>query len=246
MSVVITQQERVLKVSEISYMMDDLPYKIKDLKGIRYLNDWVDNVNTETHFENTLAFLRNFDIGIEVESSSTAENNFYRNIPVNLDLGFLKVSNAGQVIGDIRFYDKVLNETNWDETITPFGYGKWKELITGDYIYQKCLCKFVLQASLNSDRPNARTYIHKIDVPDVTDRGTIELTESNQPYEVEFNSDRFFHQVPEVNVTLKSYSGVSGTPTIIVYDITTKGFKVTMKLDSDFVEGSVTYAARGY
>lgn len=244
MSVVITQQERVLKISEISYMMDDLPYKIKDLKGIRYLNDWVGNVNTETHFENTLAILRNFDIGIEVESSSTTENNFYRNIPVNLDLGFLKVSNAGQVIGDIRFYDKVLNETNWDETITPFGYGKWKELITGDYIYQKCLCKFVLQASLNSDRPNARTYIHKIDIADTYETGIAELTEDNQPYTVEFT--RPLHIVPDVNTTIKSYSGIDGTPTIIVYNITTKSFDVTMKMGSEYVAGTISWASRGF
>lgn len=244
MSVVISQKARSYKMNELPFKMNELHYKIKDVNGIEYLNTWLDNLNVELPFTTTNAFIRNFNINVNIDT--TVVNNFTKNVPINLDVGFLKVSNAGQVIGDIRFYNKVLNETNWDETITPFGYGKWKELITGDYIYQKCLCKFVMQASLNADRPNARTYIHKIDVPDVTDRGTIELTESNQPYEVEFNSDRFFHQVPEVNVTLKSYSGVSGMPTIIVYDITTKGFKVTMKLDSDFVEGSVTYAARGY
>lgn len=244
MSVVISQKARSYKMNELPFKMNELHYKIKDVNGIEYLNTWLDNLNVELSFTTTNAFIRNFNINVNIDT--TVVNNFTKNVPINLDVGFLKVSNAGQVISDIRFYNKVLNETNWDETITPFGYGKWKELITGDYIYQKCLCKFVMQASLNADRPNARTYIHKIDVPDVTDRGTIELTENNQPYEVEFNSDRFFHQVPEVNVTLKSYSGVSGTPTIIVYDITTKGFKVTMKLDSDFVEGSVTYAARGY
>lgn len=242
MSVVISQKARSCKMIELPFKMNELHYKIKDVNGIEYLNTWLDTLDVE--LSTTNAFIGNFNINVNIDT--TVVNNFTKNVPINLDVGFLKVSNAGQVIGDIRFYNKVLNETNWDETITPFGYGKWKELITGDYIYQKCLCKFVMQASLNADRPNARTYIHKIDVPDVTDRGTIELTESNQPYEVEFNSDRFFHQVPEVNVALKSYSGVSGTPTIIVYDITTKGFKVTMKLDSKFVEGSVTYAARGY
>lgn len=244
MSVVISQKARSYKMIELPFKMNELHYKIKDVNGIEYLNTWLDTLDVELPFITTNAFIRNFNINVNIDT--TVVNNFTKNVPINLDVGFLKVSNAGQVIGDIRFYNKVLNETNWDETITPSGYGKWKELITGDYIYQKCLCKFVMQASLNADRPNARTYIHKVDVPDVTDRGTIELTESNQPYEVEFNSDRFFHQVPEVNVTLKSYSGVSGTPTIIVYDITTKGFKVTMKLDSEFVEGSVTYAARGY
>lgn len=244
MSFIVSQQEVGYKMIELPYKMIELPYKLKDLHGIRFIGDWEDTLNVELSYTTTNVFIRDFDVSVGVKP--TLSNEVTKNIPINIDVGVLKVGNAGQVIGDIRFYNKVLNETNWDETITPFGYGKWKEMITGDYIYQKALCKFIMQASLNADRPNARTYIHKIDVPDLVDRGTVTLTADNQPYEVEFNADRVFHVVPEVNVTIKSYSGVDGTPLIIPYDITTKGFKVTMKMGTEFVAGNITYAARGY
>ena len=242
MSVVISQKARSYKMIELPFKMNELHYKIKDVNGIEYLNTWLDTLNVELSFTTTNAFIRNFNINVNIDTP--VANNFTKNVPINLDVGFLKVSNAGQVIGDIRFYNKVLNETNWDETITPFGYGKWKELITGDYIYQKCLCKFVMQASLNADRPNARTYIHKIDCPDTYETGIAELTEDNQPYTVEFT--RPLHIVPDVNTTIKSYSGIDGTPTIIVYNITTKSFDVTMKMGSEYVAGTISWASRGY
>lgn len=243
MSVVISQKARSYKMNELAFKMNELHYKIKDVNGIEYLNTWLDTLDVELPFTTTNAFIRNFNVNINI--SNTLKNKVEKVIPIiNVDVGFLKVSNAGQVIGDIRFYNKVLNETNWDETITPFGYGKWKELITGDYIYQKCLCKFVMQASLNADRPNARTYIHKIDCPDTYETGIAELTEDNQPYTVEFT--RPLHIVPDVNTTIKSYSGIDGTPTIIVYNITTKSFDVTMKMGSEYVAGTISWASRGY
>ena len=164
-----------------------------------------------------------------------------------LGIGVSKIGDTTIVLSDLRFYDKVLNETNFDETFTPFGYSRWKKMITGDYIYQKALCKCVIHANLNSDRPNVRAYTHKIDVPDVLDTGTVALTTTNQPCEVHFNSDRKFHIIPELNVTIKSYSGTGATPLVLAYNVTTKGFTVVMKNeDGGYVEGTITYAARGY
>ena len=164
-----------------------------------------------------------------------------------LGIGVSKINNIPIVLSDLRFYAKVLNETNFDETFTPFGYSRWKKMITGDYIYQKALCKYVIHANLNSDRPNVRAYTHKVDVPDVLDTGTVALTTTNQPCEVQFNSDRKFHIIPELNVTIKSYSGTGATPLVLAYNVTTKGFTVVMKNeDGGYVGGTITYAARGY
>lgn len=164
-----------------------------------------------------------------------------------LGIGISKIDNTPIVLSDLRFYDKVLNETNFDETFTPFGYSRWKKMIAGDYIYQKALCKYVIHASLDSDRPNVRAYTHKVDVPDLLAQGTVELTVSNQPHEVNFPKDRTFHIVPEMNISIKSYSGTGATPLVLAYNVTTKGFTVVMKNeDGGYVEGTVTYAARGY
>lgn len=210
-------------------------------------------------------FYRTFKAGLGFTVDYTTVNAYFRKFSIALGLqevhnkktikpfkgalgiGVLKINNAQQVLSDLRFYDKVLNETNFDETFTPFGYSKWKKMITGDYIYQKALCKYVMQASLNVDRPNARAYTHKVDVPDVVDTGTVVLTTANQPHEMHFNSDRKFHIVPELNVTIKSYSGTGATPLVLAYDVTTKGFMVVMKNENGgYVEGTITYAARGY
>lgn len=164
-----------------------------------------------------------------------------------LGIGISKIDNTPIVLSDLRFYDKVLNETNFDETFTPFGYSRWKKMITGDYIYQKALCKYVIHASLDSDRPNVRAYTHKVDVPDLLAQGTVELTVNNQPREVQFPKDRTFHIVPEMNISIKSYSGTGATPLVLAYNVTTKGFMVVMKNeDGGYVEGTITYAARGY
>ena len=164
-----------------------------------------------------------------------------------LGIGVSKIDNTPIVLSDLRFYAKVLNETNFDEAFTPFGYSRWKKMITGDYIYQKALCKYVIHASLDSDRPNVRAYTHKVDVPDLLAQGTVELTVNNQPLEVSFPKDRIFHIVPEMNISIKSYSGTGATPLVLAYNVTTKGFTVVMKNeDGGYVEGTVTYAARGY
>ena len=164
-----------------------------------------------------------------------------------LGIGVSKIDNIPIVLSDLRFYAKVLNETNFDEAFTPFGYSRWKKMITGDYIYQKALCKYVIHANFNSDRPNVRAYTHKVDVPDLLAQGTVELTVSNQPLEVNFPKDRTFHIVPEMNISIKSYSGTGATPLVLAYNVTRTGFKVIMKgVDGEYVDGSITYSARGY
>lgn len=210
-------------------------------------------------------FYRTFKAGLGFTVDYTTVNAFFRKFSIALGLqevhnkktikpfkgalgiGVLKINNAQQVLSDLRFYDKVLNETNFDETFTPFGYSKWKKMITGDYIYQKALCKYVMLASLNADRPNARVYTHKVDVPDLLAQGTVELTVSNQPREVHFPKDRTFHIIPEMNISIKSYSGTGAAPLVLAYNVTTEGFMVFMKNeDGGYVEGTITYAARGY
>ena len=49
-----------------------------------------------------------------------------------------------------------------------------------------------------------------------------------------------------MNVSIKSYSGTSGTPEVMVYNIDRYGFDVTLKNGSEYVAGKITYAARAY
>lgn len=246
MSFITSKEEFYSKLNQVPFEMDTINLTINEVKGYSINSDWQDLLSVQKIDGSKIIFTRNFGVSIGLDCDWSKDTHK----PLNdfLGLGVLKVGNAGQVIGDIRFHDIVLNETNYDSTITPYGYGKWKEMITGDYIYTKALCKYSMQASLNADRPNTRQYLHKVDVPDVVDRGIATLTKENQPLFVRFSKEevRKFHIVPELNVSIKSYSGVGNTPIVIPYNTSLEGFYLMMKVDGEFVEGSVSWSARGY
>ena len=248
MSFTTNSVEYFLRLSDLPYTrLNQTNVSILNVKGNDIKSSWEDYLNISIECLASALIVREFDIKIGITHSIVREVN---RTPFNIKVGvgMDRINNAGQVIGDIRFYDIVLNETSYDATITPYGYGKWKEMITGDYIYTKALCKYSMQASLNADRPNTRQYLHKVDVPDVVDRGVVELTKDNQPLFVRFSTEevRKFHIVPELNVSIKSYSGTDKSPIIIPYNTTTEGFYVTMKADGEFVEGKISWSARGY
>lgn len=248
MSFTTNSVEYFLRLSDLPYTrLNQINVSILNVKGNNIKSSWEDYLNISIECLASALIVREFDIKIGITHSIVREVN---QAPFNIEVGvgMDRINNAGQVIGDIRFYDIVLNETSYDSTITPYGYGKWKEMITGDYIYTKALCKYSMQASLNADRPNTRQYLHKVDVPDVVDRGVVELTKDNQPLFVRFSTEevRKFHIVPELNVSIKSYSGTDKSPIIIPYNTTTEGFYVTMKSDGEFVGGKISWSARGY
>jgi hypothetical protein len=248
MSFVTTITDYYLKIRDLpDYLIKDLDLEMDEVKANHIVSVWGAGLRVHRTVDDWLAITRKFSINLQASIDKIVE---FTKAPIKSNIGFTlhRIANAGQVVGDIRFYDKVLNETDYDATITPFGYGKWRELVTGDYIYEKALCKYSMQASLNADRPNTRTYIHKVDVPDVVDRGIATLTKSNQPLFVRFSEEdvRNFHIIPELTVSIKSYSGTGTTPLIIPYNVTREGFYVTMKADGEFVEGSISWSARGY
>lgn len=233
-------------INEVSYKIKDLNYKIKDVAFGFIQSIWKDTVSISNVKTYQKTFNRSFSAELDIGFKNVS--NFTKTLNNAIKFSFEKLGNSGQIISDIRLYDKVLNETNYDETITPYGYGKWKEMVTGDYIYEKALCKYAMQASLNADRPNTRIYQHKVDVPDRVQTGTVVLDTIEQPLHVKFDDDpvRAFHVTPEMNVSIKSYSGTSGTPEVMVYNIDRYGFDVTLKNGSEYVAGSITYAARAY
>lgn len=246
MSFTVKKEIRGLKLKEVAFPISHFKGKrLKDFRGTAYIADWKDLLSFNLAATTVNAYSRKFSTALGIQEAHNKKT--IKPIKEILGIGVLKINNAQQVLSDLRFYDKVLNETNFDETFTPFGYSRWKKMITGDYIYQKALCKYVMSASLDADRPNVRVYTHKVDVPDVLDTGTVALTTTNQPCEVHFNGDRKFHIIPELNATIKSYSGTGATPLVLAYNVTTKGFTVVMKNeDGGYVEGTITYAARGY
>ena len=240
------QNEYRPRIKEVSYKIKDLNYKINDAAFGFIQSTWKDTISISNVKTYQGTFNRSFSAELDIGFKNVS--NFTKTLNNAIELSFEKLGNSGQIISDIRLYDKVLNETNYDETITPYGYGKWKEMVTGDYIYEKALCKYAMQASLNADRPNTRIYQHKVDVPDRVQTGTVVLNTIEQPLHVKFDDDpvRAFHVTPELNVSIKSYSGTDQTPLVMTYNLDRYGFDVTMKVGTEYIAGSITYAARGY
>lgn len=235
-----------LKLKEAYYPLSRFNIPIQDLVGNIIHGDWRATLGVSS--QNTLNRTIVRDFGVNLGMHIPLTKDITKEMVLNLGVKAHRLANAGQVIGDIRFHDKVLTESNYDTVLTPYGYGAWRQLIAGDYTFSKALCRYSMRASLNADRPNTRQYLHKMDVPDIIDTGVATLTKDNQPLFVKFSEDesRKFHIVPEVNVSLKSYSGTNSTPIIIPYDISREGFYVTMKADGASIDGSISWSARGY
>ena len=235
------------KIKELGvFKLSDINVAIKNVKGYIIDSDWKAKLSLSVNYTSEKTFNRNFTVKLSI--GDRVAKNITKELITKIGLNAFKVSNAGQIISDIRLYNKVLNETNYDETITPYGYGKWKEMVTGDYIYEKALCKYTMQASLNADRPNTRIYQHKVDVPDRVQTGTVVLDTKEQPLHVKFDDDpvRAFHVTPELNVSIKSYSGTDQTPLVMTYNLDRYDFDVTLKVGTEYIAGSISYAARGY
>lgn len=156
---------------------------------------------------------------------------------------------AGTVLSDLTIYNVALNETNFDQAITPAGYDRFKTMLTGDYIYQKALFRFILSATTTTtsgERPNTREYMHKIDVPDTFETGTIEFETNWNPATYEFS--REFHIVPEVTYTIIRVENMEelNQAVILPIEVTTKHIIAQLKVGSRYVNGAVSFSARGY
>lgn len=190
-------------------------------------------------------FSRDFIESVDVQALISKE--IQKPLQENIKILEMYLRHAGAVISDIAIYPNVLNETDFDVAETPIGWGRFKNMLTGDYIYQKALCSYLMQASnLDSDRPNTREYVHKVDVPDTYETGEIVFTSEDNPIVYRFK--RPFHIVPEVNYSLKSVDNVSDLSQIFILpiEVTTEYLKVALKKQDSFVQGVISFAARGY
>lgn len=191
------------------------------------------------------AYELNLKEAVELKETKSKELSKTFNEVLNIIEIYLR--HAGTVMSDLTIYAKALNETDFDVAITPAGYDRFKTMLTGDYIYQRALFRFVLNAAtVNSERPNAREYLHKVDVPDTIETGIIEFKTDENPATYYFT--REFHVVPEVIYTILRVENMEelGQAVILPLEVTTKYIKAQLKIGSVYVNGAVSFSARGY
>lgn len=223
----------VIKMSEITVPMKDYVQRFVSTDAIYTLN-------VKENFSTNSVYNRDITINIGVSDIYNAVVD--KVINVNIGVIEMFLNNAGMVITDIFKYNIAINDTNFDEALTPVGFSAFREMRTGDYTYQNAICKVRLEAQNSGDRPNIREYVHKVDVPDVVESGVITFTASNQP--VTYFFKRKFHITPEVNFSVKS-SDVDGASFVPV-TIDTEKIVMYLKSGTSYIGGQISFSARGY
>lgn len=233
------------KINELHIKTNTLHKKIKDIKinmkgvNIGYSMDFVES------FSRVVDYNRIIKENLDIQRILSKELQKTFDIALDVVENYLRA--AGTVMSDLTLYNVALNETNFDTAITPAGYDRFKTMLTGDYVYQKALFRFVLNSTTTSgERPNCREYLHKVDVPDTFETGTIEFETDWNPATYEFK--RKFHIVPEVTYTIIRVEGMEelNQATLLPLEVTTTHIKAQLKVGSKYVNGAVSFSARGY
>jgi hypothetical protein len=124
----------------------------------------------------------------------------------------------------------------------PPGYTDFRDFIQGDYTYRRALFRAILN-SRNSDRGYIDGLRVTVDVPDIFDRGTAQITDAVAGAVINFA--RSFRVPPEVTMTHKGGTAVA-IPRLLGA-VTTTGFTAVLENSSGTrVAGSFTWIAQGY
>ena len=124
----------------------------------------------------------------------------------------------------------------------PPGYTDFRDFIQGDYTYRRALFRAILN-SRNSDRGFIDALRVTVDVPDIFDRGTAQITDAAAGAAIYFS--RNFRVPPEVTTTHKG--GTTVAIPRLLGAVTTSGFIAVLENSSGTrLAGSFTWIAQGY
>lgn len=152
---------------------------------------------------------------------------------------------ANGVISDMIVASTEITEADFANIVEaghPPGYTDFRDFIQGDYTYQKALFRAILK-SRNSDRGFIDALRVTVDVPDVFDRGTVQITDALAGAVIGFS--RIFRIPPEVTMTHKGGTVVA-IPRLIS-SVTRTGFTAVLENTAGTrVTGTFTWIAQGY
>ena len=152
---------------------------------------------------------------------------------------------ANGVISDMIVASTEITEQDFAAIVEsghPPGYTDFRDFIQGDYTYQRALFRAILTSS-NADRGYIDGLRVTVDVPDVFDRGTAQLSNANNGVTVYFS--RQFRVAPEVTLTFKGGTTVA-VPRILGAVSTTSFTAVLENTSGIRVTGAISWVAQGY
>lgn len=194
-------------------------------------------------FGRTVAYRRSVNEGLGFSDSLTQA--FCLNVREALALAEQYRRHANGVVSDMLVASTEITEQdfiNIMEAGHPPGFTDFRDFIQGDHTYRRALFRAVLE-SQNADRGFIDGLRVTVDVPDVFDRGTEQISDAAAGVTVSFS--RTFLVTPEVTITHKGGTVVA-VPRL-VGAITTSGFTAVLEDNSGArVAGSFTWIAQGY
>ena len=152
---------------------------------------------------------------------------------------------ANGVISDMIVASTEITEQDFMDILEsghPPGYTNFRDFIQGDYTYQRALFRAILTSS-NADRGYIDGLRVTVDVPDVFDRGTAQVSNAANGVTVVFS--RQFRVSPEVTLTFKGGTTVAVPRILGAVSIT--GFTAVLENTSGTrVTGAISWVAQGY
>jgi hypothetical protein len=152
---------------------------------------------------------------------------------------------ANGVISDMIVASTEITEQDFMDILEsghPPGYTNFRDFIQGDYTYQRALFRAILTSS-NADRGYIEGLRVTVDVPDVFDRGTAQVSNAANGVTVVFA--RQFRVSPEVTLTFKG--GTTVAVPRILGAVSTTGFTAVLENTSGTrVTGAISWVAQGY
>jgi hypothetical protein len=152
---------------------------------------------------------------------------------------------ANGVISDMIVASTEITEQDFMDILEsghPPGYTNFRDFIQGDYTYQRALFRAILTSS-NADRGYIDGLRVTVDVPDVFDRGTAQVSNAANGVTVVFA--RQFRVSPEVTLTFKG--GTTVAVPRILGAVSTTGFTAVLENTAGTrVTGAISWVAQGY
>ena len=152
---------------------------------------------------------------------------------------------ANGVISDMIVATTEITEQDFIDILEsghPPGYTNFRDFIQGDYTYQRALFRAILTSN-NADRGYIDGLRVSVDVPDVFDRGTAQVTNAANGVVVGFA--RQFRVPPEVTLTFKG--GTTLAVPRILGSVSITGFTAVLENTSGArVTGAISWVAQGY
>ena len=138
-----------------------------------------------------------------------------------------------------------------EATKTAPGYTDFVEFKVGEYEYKNALVRLVVESSTQQAQPAVSSVVMHVDIPDMHDRGTVEVEDASMPTKVFFSKK--YYNPPEVVVTLKGGNTGDGlvVPNIVSTDKKDDSgdryFEVELlNADGERVTGLITWQSVGY